>query len=81
MDNSLEMNSYSSKWIIQRITAVLLIPLTFWFVYQFLSVLKSTGEGGGVAFWAHIGGFIAGILIIFLLRKKKIDSIDKGPWG
>ena len=37
------------------------IVLIFWFVYQFLSVLKSTGEGGGVAWWAHIGGFIAGL--------------------
>ena len=47
------------------------IVLIFWIIYQFLSVLKSTGEGGGVAWWAHIGGFIAGILIIFLLGKKK----------
>ena len=53
----------------------------YWFVYQFLSVLKSTGEGGGVAWWAHIGGFIAGILIIFLLGKKKLVEKEKGPWG
>ena len=57
------------------------IVLIFWFVYQFLSVLKSTGEGGGVAWWAHIGGFIAGILIIFLLGKKKLVEKEKGPWG
>ena len=56
------------------------VVLIFWFVYQFLSVLKSTGEGGGVAWWAHIGGFIAGILIIFLLGKKKLVEKEKGPW-
>ena len=56
------------------------IVLIFWFVYQFLSVLKSSGEGGGVAWWAHIGGFIAGILIIFLLGKKKVVQREKGPW-
>ena len=28
------MSRYSFKWIIQRITSVLLIPLTFWFVYN-----------------------------------------------
>jgi len=57
------------------------IVLVFWFVYQFLNVLKSSGEGGGVAWWAHIGGFIAGILIIFLLGKKKLVQREKGPWG
>ena len=56
------------------------VVLIFWFVYQFLSVLKSTGEGGGVAWWAHIGGFIAGILIIFLLGKKKLIEKEKGRW-
>ena len=48
------MKNYASKWIMQRLTAVILIPLTFWFVYQcvllssydydsdqsFLSILK-----------------------------------------
>jgi len=28
------MKNYASKWIMQRLTAVILIPLTFWFVYQ-----------------------------------------------
>ncbi len=57
------------------------IVLIFWFAYQFLSVLKSTSQGGGVAWWAHIGGFIAGILVIFLFRKKnKSNLVEKGPW-
>ena len=57
------------------------IVLLFWFASQFLSVLKSTSQGGGVAWWAHIGGFIAGILVIFLFRKKnKSNLVEKGPW-
>jgi len=56
------------------------VVLIFWFIYQFLSVLKSTSEGGGVAWWAHIGGFVAGILVIFFLGKKKIIQREKGPW-
>ena len=36
------MKNYASKWIMQRLTAVILIPLTFWFVYQ--CVLLSSYE-------------------------------------
>ena len=28
------MSNYSFKWIVQRITAIILVPLTFWFVYK-----------------------------------------------
>lgn len=31
------MKNYARKWIIQRITAILLIPLSFWFIYHCLS--------------------------------------------
>ncbi len=57
------------------------IVLIFWFVYQFLSVFKSSEEGGGVAWWAHIGGFIVGIVISFFLGKKKVIKKKTGPWG
>ena len=43
--------------------------LGFWFIYQFLFGIVTLGSmGAGVAFWAHIGGFIAGILWVILLR-------------
>lgn len=46
------------------------IVLGFWFVIQLVSGVASLGapyaEGGGVAFFAHIGGFVAGIVITFL---------------
>jgi membrane associated rhomboid family serine protease len=48
--------------------------LGFWFVMQFLSASFSAGAGatGGVAWWAHAGGFVAGAMLlpVFLLAKK-----------
>lgn len=53
-----------------RIPAVLLIG--FWVLLQFIGGLGSldvTGQTtGGVAYWAHIGGFVAGITIVFLIQ-------------
>jgi membrane associated rhomboid family serine protease len=38
--------------------------LGFWFILQFISAAGSHGQAGGVAWWAHIGGFIFGILCL-----------------
>lgn len=50
-----------------------LVVLGFWFVIQFFSGIASLGYqtagGGGVAWWAHIGGFVAGLLLVIPLRK------------
>jgi membrane associated rhomboid family serine protease len=45
--------------------------LGIWFVYQFLLGLFSIGSmGAGIAFWAHVGGFVGGIFLLkFFLRK------------
>ena len=32
----------------------------------------SSGEGGGVAFRAHIGGFIAGMALIALFKRREV---------
>jgi len=45
----------------------------FWFLGQFLSGLLSLGEtGGGIAWWAHVGGFVAGVVLcpVFLKRRR-----------
>ncbi len=46
----------------------------YWFVLQlisgFLSLNQVSNEGGGVAFFAHIGGFIVGLLLVFPLRDR-----------
>lgn len=48
--------------------------LGFWFIMQFInaSVSAGTDVGGGVAWWAHAGGFVAGAVLmpVFLLLKK-----------
>lgn len=36
--------------------------LAFWFLLQFLNAAGSSGQAGGIAWWAHIGGFIFGML-------------------
>jgi membrane associated rhomboid family serine protease len=45
------------------------VMIGLWIVLQFVSGFGTVGEsGGGVAYWAHIGGFVAGLLLTFLLR-------------
>jgi len=54
-----------------------LYVLGFWFILQFIS------SGGGVAYAAHIGGFVSGMILILFFNKKikKKNKIIKGPWG
>lgn len=40
--------------------------LGLWFILQFLSATASSGDMGGIAWWAHIGGFIFGIIFLKL---------------
>lgn len=59
-------------FIFPRIAAAFLI--VFWFITQFLSGITSLGAptdtSGGVAVWAHIGGFLAGFLLVGLFRPR-----------
>tara|TARA_B100000029_G_scaffold245_1_gene313 strand:- start:2037 stop:2762 length:726 start_codon:yes stop_codon:yes gene_type:complete len=65
-----------------------LYVLGFWFILQFINSFLSSSSGGGVAYAAHIGGFISGvILILFFNRnvskrnyKPRKKKINKGPW-
>ncbi|HJR79762.1 MAG TPA: rhomboid family intramembrane serine protease [Anaerolineales bacterium] len=43
--------------------------LVFWFVSQLYSGLFAI-QGSGIAWWAHVGGFIFGVLMVFLFRKR-----------
>ena len=48
--------------------------LGFWFVFQLLEGSSSLGtpqEGGGVAFFAHVGGFVFGALAVKLAQKRR----------
>jgi membrane associated rhomboid family serine protease len=55
------------------------LMLGYWFLVQMLSGIATYGsEGGGVAFWAHIGGFVAGGILVFLFRDK--EMLNKHPY-
>ena len=49
------------------------IVLGLWFVLQLFSGVLSLGgpDVGGVAFWAHIGGFVAGVVMAKLLASRR----------
>ncbi len=53
-----------------QIPAVLM--LGYWFLIQFFSGVASLGVSnqGGVAWWAHIGGFLLGAVLVVGLRKR-----------
>lgn len=53
-----------------------LLVLGLWFVLQLFTGVASLGlpesiEQGGVAWWAHIGGFVAGLTLVFLFAKER----------
>ena len=64
------------QWV--ELPAVVFIAL--WFALQFYSGIGSLAHGGsgGVAYWAHIGGFAAGLVLTFLLRRPKAPDLDEG---
>ena len=61
---------------IVEIPAVLF--LLFWFVSQLYSgwFAIQGGGGSGIAWWAHIGGFGFGVLMVFFFRKRTPYQID-----
>ena len=58
--------------LVPRIAAAFLI--IFWFATQFFSGITSLGattdQTSGVAVWAHIGGFIAGLILLEVMRPR-----------
>jgi membrane associated rhomboid family serine protease len=47
------------------------ILIGIWFATQVLSGLAAPASAtGGVAFWAHVGGFVAGVILIFIMRPS-----------
>jgi membrane associated rhomboid family serine protease len=56
-----------------------LVLLGIWFLFQFISGTLSFGSGsGGVAWWAHIAGFVFGFVAMGLFaRKQRIETAQK----
>lgn len=58
-------------FLITRIGVPAVFMLGYWFFLQLLGGLPSLSGGeAGVAFWAHVGGFIAGLVLAPLLARK-----------
>ncbi len=78
----------------RRVTVIMLRMLTevpgyvavgLWFVFQLISAFGVIGRGpqagGGVAFMAHIGGFIAGVILVKLFTvgrrvEARVEGVD-----
>ena len=60
-------------FFITRIVVPAYLMLGYWFLLQIVGGLPSlASEGGGVAFWAHAGGFIAGALLIRFFQNNAL---------
>ena len=60
------------------------IVLGLWFLLQFVYSTTAADAGGGVAYWAHIGGFVAGAILILVFKRRDVSLFDRarrGPWS
>ncbi len=48
-----------------------------WFVLQVVAIFWNENSDVGVAFWAHVGGFVAGVVITWLLRNRLMIRMAK----
>lgn len=59
------------------------LMLGYWFLYQFFSasvtVIAETSQQGGIAFWEHVGGFAAGVILIKVFPERK-HRFRYGTW-
>ena len=65
-------NSYASKWILQRITALFLIPLTFWFIYHCVSFQYLQFEEMELFFQSYLNSFLFLMMMIAMLIHGKL---------
>ena len=59
------------------------VVLGFWIGLQVLSAAVTADQEAGVAWWAHIAGFVAGALLIVPFRHPSVplfDRLRRGPW-
>jgi membrane associated rhomboid family serine protease len=76
---SARVRTYFPPIFFFRIRAVFFLAL--WFVLQLFTGLSSLGlpesESGGVAVWAHIGGFVAGLLLIKVFDRPRLVAAKR----
>lgn len=76
-----------------RVPAVILLGL--WFLLQLTSAVAAPASQPGVAVWAHVGGFITGLVLVTFMRRRGVRLFGaprtasftwtpprrRGPWG
>jgi membrane associated rhomboid family serine protease len=67
-------------FFITTVTLPAYVILGYWFVLQLLlgTVGALAGAQGGVAFWAHVGGFVAGLVLIKLFANSEYLERRRG---
>ena len=76
------INTLVILYFITVVRVPALFLLGFWFVLQFFSGVGSLGPSAptsGVAYWAHIGGFAAGVMVIALYLRATGRPVWPGP--
>jgi len=64
-------------FISQLIRMPAIVVLGFWFVLQLINSLLTDSTGGGVAWGAHLGGFVAGVVLIPLFKRRNVSLFHK----
>ena len=60
------------------ITLPAFVVLGLWFALQGLSAYMDTGgQAGGVAWWAHIGGFVVGAVLVIPFRRRQVPLLER----
>jgi succinate dehydrogenase / fumarate reductase membrane anchor subunit len=65
-------NNYNHKWVLQRISAFFLIPLSFWFIYQCLSFQNLQYIELKLFFQSYINSFLFTVMMIAMLIHAKL---------
>ena len=66
------MKNYALKWLTQRITASILIPLTFWFIYSAISLSKMTYSEVEIFFQSYFNAFLFFMMMQSMLLHSKL---------
>jgi membrane associated rhomboid family serine protease len=76
-------NVHTFVWIViffRIVTVPAWLLLGLWFGAQLVSGLGAS-QSAGVAFWAHVGGFLAGLFLITLLRPSGVSLLQASKSG
>ncbi len=66
------MKDYKTKWLFQRLTAFVMIPLTFWFIYHCVNLSSQTYEEINLFFFSKFNAALFFILMISMLYHSKL---------